>query len=166
MTNFDVGAVLRPPRLIVAAMFMGVLAFGAVSMFLVGTGRLRADPQLGTVLLLVLAIAVVSSIPVQLTVRRAMVGHARREWHGSSADSAALTRLAGRFVALTIVVGAQAEGVSLFGVVVYLVAGVPWALVAPALGLLFLVALFPTRSRFGAFVSDVTGEPWDDPCVR
>lgn len=166
MTNFDVGAVLRPPRLIVVAMFMGVLVFVGIAVFLVGTGQMRADPQLGTVLLPVLALTVFSMIPVHIMVRRAMIGSARRQPPNGPLDTAALTHLAGRFVQLTIIGAAQAEGVSLFGTVVYLVTGVAWALVVPGLGLLFLMTVFPTRSRFGAFVSDATGQPWEDPSVR
>ena len=73
-----------------------------------------------------------------------------------------MTQLASRFVQLTIIGAAQAEGISLFGLVVYLVTGVQWTLVVPVLGLLLLAVLFPTRDRFRAFAARVTGTPCDD----
>jgi hypothetical protein len=66
-----------------------------------------------------------------------------------------------RLLPVTIVGGSLAEGLSLFGVVVYLLTGHVPALAAPAAGIVALLFLMPSAARIGRLTSMLTGRVWE-----
>lgn len=160
MTRSEVDQLLMPLRLIIAAMAFGIIAFGVLAGVLGGS---TADAGLANLLLLILAMFIVAAPPAFFFVRSTLLRQARDWWANEDTQSAPpLTEFVQRYTVIVIIGGALAEAPALFGVLIYLLAGTPLALVAPVLALLAFGRLFPMRSRFNDFVAGVTGLPWDD----
>ncbi|MFQ5807112.1 MAG: hypothetical protein ACE5I3_11750, partial [Phycisphaerae bacterium] len=101
-----------------------------------------------------------AEIPAYALLRTAIMGNLRRTWDGRASDEVPKEELAKGFNLLTIIGGALAEGLSLFGLVILLVSGNWLAVAAPVIGLLLLAAQLPTRDRFNRFAGNVTGQHW------
>lgn len=164
-TNAD--AMLATLRIIVVAMMMGVATFAVIAAVI---GRPSADAppdsnwQLFAIIVGVAALGGITAFPV---VRQALVAQLRRRFEeGSGAvgdgESAAsreerLAEVARPYMTLTIVAGAMAEGVGFLGCIFFILTHVWLMLIAPALAVLVLIAMFPTRSGLEHFYSEVSG---------
>jgi hypothetical protein len=158
MADTETDAVLRVLRIIIAAMMMGIIAFGVVVAALLGAGIVEGDAQLGKILLIALAAVGAAELPAYFAVRMAILGNLRRAGREGKPEDASSGRPAGGFNTLTLIGAALAEGFSLFGLVVVLVSGQWLALAAPLVGLILLARQFPTRDKFDRFVASVTGQ--------
>ena len=156
MADTETDAVLRVLRIIIAAMMMGIIAFGVVVAILVGADIVEEDAQLAKILLIALAAVGAAELPAYFGVRAAMLGNLRRAGGEGKPEDASSVSLAGGFNTLTLIGAALAEGFSLFGLVVVLVSGQWLALAAPLVGLILLARQFPTRDKFNQFVASVT----------
>lgn len=76
---------------------------------------------------------------------------------GSSRRSPGPVDLHNEYMMLTLIAASLAEGFALFGSVVYLLSGSMLALIAPAAGVLVIMALLPNADRIDRFARDVTG---------
>jgi len=160
-TGTNVNQALTVLRLLVAAMGGGMTIFAGIAVLLVKSGTMEGKRELAPVLLAILGLVAVTQIPVYTVIRRGIVSKARQTWdRDPSMDDPALELLPS-YNMLTIIGGALAEGLGLFGTVVFLLTGSWPALAAPAIALLALAAVFPSPDRLNRFVTAVTGQyPW------
>jgi hypothetical protein len=134
-------AVLRTPRIIVAAMAGGVLMFVGVAAYLVELGEFPIKPELAGTLLPVLVIAAVGGLVGYVVVRSTMLKQPRPAGSGLAHPGKL-----GPYGMIVLIGGALAESVGLLGVVVYLVSGSRLALLAPAFSVLLILAQWPTSA--------------------
>jgi hypothetical protein len=108
--------------------------------------------QVARPMALALGALIVVEVAVYLLIRRAMLGKLHRSWQaGGEADVPAEHRMQ-ILAVLTIIGTLLVEAPSVFATVIFLLSGNWVALGVPALGLLLLALLFPTRVRFGPLV--------------
>lgn len=149
-------------RVIIGALAAGVVAFGAVSIFIVTTGP-RGDNSLAPILLgtlAAIALGLATAYPLLARVKMAQLQrrHGADSFEGGPSGEIAPAILR-EYAVLTILRGAFIEGPTLFALVIYFVTASPWALAAAALGLFLLLSMIPTRERLLAFVGRVRGRP-------
>ena len=149
-------ASLQQLRIIVAALLFGVVSFAAVAMFLVQSGSFPTSPDLARVLMATLAALAVGATVAYRLVRQSFLGKLRAR--GGTGERP-LAELLQPFQTLTLVGAALAEGCCLFALVIYLLTGLPVALVAAAVGVFALALFFPRRQRFQAFRAAAGGSP-------
>jgi len=160
MADRQVEQALQTLRLVVAAMIFGLVSFGAITVFLITGGTMTSRAELARVLLPILGLLVLAEIPVYVVLRRAVLAKLRRISDADSTEQIPTDQTIQSFTTLTIVGAALAEGPSLFGIIIFLLSGNWLAMVAPALGLLLLAALLPTRGKFDHFTSGATKPGW------
>lgn len=147
--------VLLMLRGVIAAMAMGVATFAGISLYLVQTGTMGNQPDLGKILLLVLAAMAIAELPAYFVIRRVLVGQLRGQLEAAGASER--DQLIGQGFSSTVIIGAaMAEGLGLLGVLTYLLSGQWVALVAPVLTLIVLISLFPSRWKLDNFAEEVT----------
>ncbi len=158
MADTETDAVLRMLRIVIAAMMMGIIAFGVVVAILVGADIVERHAEIGNVLLTALAAVGATELPAYFVVRMAILGNLRPACRDGRPEDTSSVSLTGGFNTLTLIGAAMAEAFSLFGLVVVLVSG-PWlALAAPIVGLILPTRQFPTRDKSNQFVAGVTGQ--------
>lgn len=161
MIDLDSIRAFRTIRLVVAAMATGVLAFGAMVVFMITGGVITTNPALANILLLTLAGLAFVEVVAYTMVRAICLDRARRAWNGAVADESSVDGVLSCFSTLTLIGAAMAEGFGLFGIVIFLLAGAWVAIAASALALLVIAIQFPSRARFTSFARNVTGRHWE-----
>ena len=142
-------------RVIIAAMGVGLLTFTGIALYLGAAGEPQEDLA-GLYALVLVALAVGESVAF-IVVRANAVAQARKRIVSGSSDDDPASVCMGSYVTLTLIGGAMAEGIGLFGAVTLLITG-NWLIVAaPVLALLVLVLLFPTEASVNAYTEKVTG---------
>ncbi len=160
MANTSLPRTVLVPRLILTAMLLGIVTLGVVAVVWVHTGRATLQPQLGRLLFPALALAAVPVVVAYLLLRGGVLGRLRHE-AAHTPERVTVEVVGVRLLPVTIVGGALAEGLSLFGVVVYLLTGHVPALAAPAAGIVALLFLMPSAARIGRLTSMLTGRVWE-----
>lgn len=136
----------RALRIAILAMIGGLFAFLCVAVALVDGGMTKPDPKLTYTLLLVLAAVAIGDLVGYVVLRSVMT-------RGTQPGDAKPNSV-NRFVTLTIVGCAMAEGLGLLGTVTFLLTGNRLGLVAAVLGILLIAAQWPTQAKLAAYVSD------------
>lgn len=145
---------LRTTRLVLAALALGLLTFGGIVVFLRASGMSPKDNGIGGVLAMTLAFMAVANTAIYFVLRKQLLARAQT----SKAEALALLSqdlVPPHLNTLTILGAALAEGVGLFGVVTVLLGGPWYALAAPAVAVVLILALFPTRERLEQAVRGV-----------
>ena len=145
---------LAPIKVTILAIAGGLVAFIAVAVGLVTRGTLSFDPAVGRLLLVALGLLSVGELLAWMVLRRVLMTQLHSRFKAATQDhrqEILVKALPTRWI----VPAAMAEGFGLFGVVVLMVGGRWLALVAPAVALCVLGALWPSRERVGAFVDSI-----------
>ncbi len=160
MAGAEAYGVLRALQLILAALALGVLAFGALSAFLVVRNRplVGGDHPLGLVAVLVLVCA--SALPAAVCNLRGL-RNALRSPARLRPDGTIPTPLLRGFLGLRVMPGAFTEGPTLLGIGVYLLTGHWLGLCVGALGFVGLLLRGPRTSTLSRFVRKLTGRTPD-----
>ena len=156
--NTNVNQALGVLRVLLAAMGGGMVVFAGIAMLVVKSGSTDSRPALAPILLPILGLIAILELPVYATMRRGIVSKARQAWDREPSSNDPAIELLPSYNTLTIIGGALAEGFGLFGAVVFLLTGSWPALAAPAIALVALAAVFPSRDRLNRFVTAVTGQ--------
>lgn len=146
---------IKTLRIMLIAMIAGILAFGIVACLLAPLGG--DDSQLANVLLLVLALMAVGELSAYVVIRMVILGKLRQAVADSANTDDPQTLVLPVFYQITIIGAAMAEGLSLFGLVIFLLFAAPPALIAPVLGVVLIAARFPSENKLANFTLDVTG---------
>ncbi|UCG15081.1 MAG: hypothetical protein JSV19_07260 [Phycisphaerales bacterium] len=154
-TNEDIERALTTLRVIIGAMLAGMIAFGAVAVVL---GRQADDTTLATPLLVVLIVLSLGAVPTFVITRAVLRNRVRHSYELRPPTEDQTGKLVPILMTLTIIGAAMAEGVGLFGLVIYVITGTVWALIAPVVAILALVLQLPSRDKLNRFVADVTGQ--------
>lgn len=158
MPDQEIDLSLRPIRIVIGLMTIGLLVLAGLALFLVQTGRIAPNTELAPVLLMALAILIVTEVPAYIIIRQVFYARARAQSSARS-DGALTTAEWGRiFTPLSLVGAAMIEGVALFATVIYILTGQVLALAVPGVGLLLLGLLYPSREQFRRFVVTVIGQ--------
>ncbi len=148
---------IQPLKVIILAMAGGMVAFAVVAAVVANGESFKPDEKAGPLLLGVLGLLAAGESVAYVVLRHVVLAKLKAQEHGgSSADPA--SRIGEGFSTLTIIGGAMAEGLGLFGVVIYLISGNAWGLAAAGGALLAVLAQFPTRARIRSFTSAVSGQ--------
>jgi hypothetical protein len=161
-------AALRTLQLTIAALFFGSLVFGVIAFFLgpVGQQPPPAPPASGqaaaggmpmpALLRLVWGALAAGELLMFPIVRRANLKLLVEE--PATDEQADRESLIQSFRQLSIIAGALAEGLALFGGVILLLTGNPMDALLVALPLLALAVMFPTAAKQQAFVQRIHNE--------
>jgi F0F1-type ATP synthase membrane subunit c/vacuolar-type H+-ATPase subunit K len=151
-------APLRTGQILIAALLLGMLSFSGIAAAMAGKAGSHPDPKLATTLFIVLGLLAVTELTVFLAlVRPTFIRQVRAD--SQSRDEASRDSfLQQRFLTLTILSGALAEGLGLFGAVIVLLTGKYEALAAPALAAVALLLVLPTPARFDRFKQSVSDQ--------
>lgn len=144
-------------RILIGMMAMGVVVFAVVAAFLAPIDDSPSMREIANLLAFILIALVVALTSAYVVIRAAMLKQLRAKLGGLTAD-ARLSPVALTYFQLTLIAGAMAESVGLFGVVIILLAGQGIVWIAPLLALLVLGALFPRLDAFRSFAENVTAE--------
>lgn len=150
----EVDARILPLKMIVGAMAMSLIVFGAVVLVI---GPIDIDPELGRILLAVLIGMAVMEAVGYTVFRGIQISAARRRLEEEPAAEDAESRVMGTWSSLILIRSAMAEGLGLFGLAIVLVTGMRAALVAPVLALAFLAISLPSRQKLTQFTAGITG---------
>lgn len=155
---------VMPLRIIIPAMIVGVIGFAVVAGAL--GGSMVSAAEQAQMFLVILACMAVMEVIGYSVVRMVHLAQTRREIESARIDagpgdpsSAAQLVAASSYFTLTLIAAAMAEGIGLFGTVVFLITGAKPALAALGLALVVLVLQIPTRGKLADFVASATGEP-------
>ena len=154
-TNEDIDKALTTLRIILGAILAGMLAFGVVAVVI---GRQADDTTLATPLLVVLVVLSLGAVPTFVIARAVLRNRVRHSYEQRPPTEDQIGKLVPILMTLTIIGAAMAEGIGLFGLVIYLITGTAWALVAPVVAALAILLQFPSRDKLNRFVADVTGQ--------
>lgn len=144
-------------RIIIAAMMMGIVAFGAV-VLAIGSKVAQDDAELGGMLLAVLGVLAVGELIAYAVLRMATLSSARRQFEQEPTGEDAEVRMMPAWRTLILVRSAMAEGLGLFGLVIVLVTATRTAFVAPVIALIILAAGFPTKDKLAQLTASITGQ--------
>ena len=160
MLDLESQSSFKTIRLIIAALALGMIAFGAMVVFMITGGVLSTDPALANILLLALLGLAFAEAAAYVVLRAVFLKRVREEWTGAVADETSVPGVLGAFVTLSLIGAAMAEGIGLFGTVILMLTGAWLAIIAPAAALIVIAFLFPTHGKFTSFASNVTGRHW------
>ena len=145
---------LRNARLIVLALVLGIVIFAGLVVFLRLSSDTALNPEVGKLLLVVIGGLAVSNSVVYFLLRKSFVARAQ-EAKAEALELLKQDAMPPQLFSLTIIGAALAEGVGLLGVVAVLL-GAPWfALAAPAVAVVLMVAQLPTREKLERVVRGV-----------
>lgn len=142
---------IRNPQIILAALAGGVLTFAGVATYLRLSGMEMGESELARLLPVLVVVLAAAEFPVYLLLRKAFLAPVR----AARAESLGLVeqgRIPLQLQTLAILGAALAEGVGLLGVVTVMVGGSWYVLAAPALSVVAILALLPTRARLERMV--------------
>ncbi|MFQ5590636.1 MAG: hypothetical protein ACE5HE_05705 [Phycisphaerae bacterium] len=159
--NSSSGERLGPLEMVMAAMASGLVlvVFGGVAASTNASGAAPQIDDLGAILLCVLGVLALGERAAYLLIRRAPMGRTLRAFDGIPSVPDRRRAVLNGFAKLTLIAGTKAEGLGLFGIVVFLVSGRVLGLLAPAVAIILPVLLFPGSERARWFEAGVTG--WD-----
>jgi hypothetical protein len=143
---------VRPLQVILAAMILGMVAFAVIALAIGPIGPV--EPGLTQALLVGLVCLVVTEAIMWSILRRRLVRRAREMTAGAS-DDGRRTILRGYVMIAGLVPAAMAEGLGLFGAVIYLLTGAGWGLATTAAATVLLIVLFPTSGRVLRILSNL-----------
>jgi len=163
-----VAPVTRVAQIILAALILGCLTFGAIAVFQAGQfgGQPGPIPKLMTYLAIgfavvaLLARAVAGSVIAATGRRRiaegtwspaSQAGPVNRELIEQTGDAG---KLAAVFMTRTIVMGALLEGSTFFLLIAHLIEATPESLIGAAVLVLGLVISFPTHGRMVSWIEE------------
>lgn len=144
-------------RILIGAMATGVAVFAIVAAFLAPVDDSPSLREIADLLSFILIALVVALTLTYVIVRTVMLKQLRAKL-GELTDDARLSPVVLAYFQLTLIAGAMAESVGLFGVVIILLAGQGIVWIAPLLALMVLGALFPRLDAFRSFAENVTAE--------
>jgi len=147
---------LQPVKVVLLAMVFGVIGFAAVAYVLLRDGAFETNEKTGPVLLGLLGLLALGELPAYLIIRQSVTAKLRRRWQVEEPVNHPATFFGQPIATVAILGGAMVEGLGLFGVLVYLLAGNSWGLAAPAAAVSLLLAQIPTRQSTERFVSSTT----------
>jgi hypothetical protein len=145
---------IKSLRIIVVTMIAGIVTFLAVALALAPLGE---DPQLASVLLLVLALFAFTELPAYFIIRMVMLGKLRQTLAEKPDIDDPTPLVMPAFTTLTITGCAMAEGIALFSIVIFLLSANPLALIAPILAILIIATRFPTEDKLAGWTASLTG---------
>jgi hypothetical protein len=137
---------LRITSIILVALVAGIATFAGVVLFLRLSSERELDPAVGQLLLITLGLLAVAELPVYFLLRKQFLARVRAM--KAEALQLLLQDLTPQpLFSLTIVGAAMVEGLGLLGVMAVLLGAPLYALAAPALAILLILAQIPTRAR-------------------
>ncbi len=151
--SVDVGKNLNVLRIIVAAMAMGMIALTVVLQVLPSNDQ-SVDPTIMAVVLNGMTIMELGAFTIM---RKVMFANTRKKLESDGGDPKYAVNQV--FMSYTIISGAMAEGIGLFGAVAAYICNERLFLIAPAVALVALMIVFPTAGRFASCYESVTGNP-------
>jgi len=157
MAGAEASGVLRALRSILTALALGVLAFAAISVFLVTRNGPFTAGENTLVLVAVLVLVCFSAVPATIYSTRGLMNRLRPQARLEPEGSIPAPLLRG-FLGLRVIQAAFTEGPALLGIVVYLLTGHWLGLVVGALGFTRLLLLIPRAATLSDFVRDLTGQ--------
>jgi len=147
---------LQPVRVVLVAMVVGLSGFAAVSYVLRKDGSFETDAKTAKVMLAVLGMMALAELPAYVVIRVSVAGKVRRQWREQQPVNDPVSFFGQPIAKVAILAGAMAEGLGLFGILIYLLARNPWGLAAGGVALLLVLAQIPTRQSIDRFVSTIT----------
>jgi len=142
-------------KIIVLCLALGVMAFGVIGLTV--ARPVQGDGGSGKLLLVVLGVLSLSAIPayrlIRVNLKRGLINNLSRlkdeeqQWQAIAAG----------FATLTIIGGALTEAIGLFGGIVVLAVGEPWAMIAVGASFVLLMMQIPSERRFENFAGSVLG---------
>jgi len=150
-----VKAAILSGRVITGAMIMGMATFGVVVLVL--GDQMVSQPSLGWILVGVVALLAFADSVFYLLFRAMVVRGAKANRDQGGDTAAATEALARRYSTLVILRAGMVEMAGLAGLAFLLITGQKLLWAAPAIAIVLLVAGLPSRTRFDAFVQEVTG---------
>lgn len=165
----DLARPIQTSQLIVGALIMGMVTFGAMVVGLVMMqGPLGRDPQLERMMVAAAVVTWVGCTVAAAALWMIMLVRTRRVWEAGGLRQGGLPGqptnedVAGflpPYTSALILRAAMLEGPGLFGIIVFLLTGNWIGMVIAGLSALGLAAMFPTRSKFLAYASRIVGRP-------
>lgn len=141
---------LRTAQIVLSALLVGVMTFAIVAVF--ARPQLgEPDEELGKKLLLVLAGLAFLQLPVYALVRKRSVRLLSRRFQDARAEIRK-GRIPRELMGLSVIGGAMAEGLGIFGTTAFLVSGQWLALIAPALAIILIGVQIPGRESIERLV--------------
>ena len=142
---------IRIGQVLIAALVFGMVSFAAVATVMAGQIGGPVDPKLATTLFIVIGGLAVSELIAFHVVVRPLFMKQTRDAAAALPEGDRAQHIEQRYLNLTIVAGALAEGVGLFGAATVLLTGRLEALAAPGLATIALLLIFPTQARLDRF---------------
>lgn len=136
---------LVPVRLIVGALVAALIVFALVATWLHASG-FATSPDLAPYLFGALVVLAGSELVAWPLVRRGLVAPLK---------SKSAEQVVEGFVQTRIIAAALTEGVGIFGLVTYLMTGLPYALFFPAVAIFVLLRLQPSPGTFRDFAREI-----------
>lgn len=131
-------------RLVFIGLIMGLIGFSVVAIAIAPVGDASVN---GGILLIALGALVVTELIIAPVVGRVFRTQLRKALTQPTADGSPPSAAIDVLMHSRLVFGAMAEGMGMFGSVIFLLVANPTALAAPALALVVLLALYPTDAR-------------------
>lgn len=149
---------VKPLQIIALAMMFGMLSFMGVAWRLVEGGMMETTPDLANILLLVIAMLAVGEFGAYFVLRSVMRKRATAGAPPTVANpNPPPGNTQGTYAVITIIGCAMAEGVGLFGTVIYLVTGNKLGLVAAGVALVAILLQWPTEAKARQFLPASVG---------
>jgi hypothetical protein len=144
-------AQIRNLKIIAAALLMGAGTFLVVVGYLVTSGQMPSQVEIGSIFLGIWAALGVGGLLAWSLIRNQQAGLAAAAIAESPGDAGRFKALQ-RYATTTVVGGALAEATALFAGVGALLTGHMGLLALGSLGLVAIVRLFPSRQKFERFI--------------
>ena len=149
-------------RLCIISMLACLIGFGGFTVYRKLTADASSfDPDMTNLMLGLLGALILMELPVYVIVRKRFTDKLRNKYQACDSRESQEEELVKGFLTLTLIGAAIVEGIGLFGIVITLITGTWLTIVAPAIGLMLLCLLFPSRDRYNQFASNITGQPWN-----
>ncbi len=142
---------IKTGQILVGALLFGMLSFAVVAATMGGKLNTSPDPNLAEMLFIVMGVlAVVEFTAYNFLLKPLLIAQVRRE--ALALDESVRPRyLEQRYLIVTILAAALAEGLGLLGAVTVLLTGRLEALAAPGLAAMALLVILPGPYRFERF---------------
>lgn len=147
---------LQPVKIVLLAMIVGLIGFAVVSYVLRKDGSFEAGEKAGPVLLGILGLMAIGELPAYLIIRQTIAGKTRRRWREEQPVNDPVSFFGQPIATVAILGAAMAEGLGLFGILIYLMAGNVWGLAVGGVAMILVLAQIPTRQSVDRFISAMT----------